>query len=294
MKTITAHEANNLDEQKSSIKRRVRKSDFQHHLFIESYGVKLSITSNTADGIEDARKIIAENFPDCFREMQETEVEYRFLLVRNHSAKDSLFKNGEKVLTRINRKQLLNTLISQVRLTVAEFAVGHVFIHAGAVSWKGKAIMIPGSSFSGKTTLTTALIKRGATYYSDEYAVLDEEGYVHPFTKPLSIRGEIDDYTQVEHSVESLGGTAATEKTNVSMVLITEYKPNAKWNPKVISNAQGILGILKHSVSIRQNPVFTLRVLNRVATNALIVKSKRGDVSEQADLILNFCESACS
>ena len=56
-----------------------------------------------------------------------------------------------------------------------------VFVHAGVVGWKGHAIVIPGRSRSGKTTLVAELVKAGAEYYSDEFAVLDAEGRVHPF-----------------------------------------------------------------------------------------------------------------
>jgi hypothetical protein len=50
------------------------------------------------------------------------------------------------------------------------------------------AIVLPGRSFAGKTTLTAALLRRGAEYYSDEYAVLDHGGRVHPFARPLRVR----------------------------------------------------------------------------------------------------------
>ena len=287
-----AREIDSESEQKSHSKQRVRKSDFRHHLFFESYGVKISVTSNTAGAIEETRGIVSENLPNCFQEIEETSVEHHFLLVQNYSEKDSLYKNGEKILT-TNRKSLIEFLGSQIRLTVAEFAVGHIFVHAGVISWKGKAIAIPGHSFSGKTTLTATLLKRGAIYYSDEYAVLDKDGFVHPFPKKLSIRGEIDDDTQVEYSVEELGGTAGTEKTRISMVLITDYKFNAKWNPKILSSAKGIMEIIKHTVPIRQNPEFSLRVLNQVAEHAIIIKSRRGDISKSADFIIDFFETAC-
>ena len=55
-------------------------------------------------------------------------------------------------------------------------------------------------------TQTVALGRAGALYYSDEYAPLDGEGFVHPYPKPLSLRkggGHID------HDVASLGGTAS-------------------------------------------------------------------------------------
>src|SRR6185503_1071009 len=77
---------------------------------------------------------------------------------------------------------------SHVQLTVAEFAPRRIFVHAGVVAWNGTAILIPGSSFSGKSTMVAELLRAGATYYSDEYAVIDEHGRVHPYPRDLRIR----------------------------------------------------------------------------------------------------------
>jgi len=293
MKITMAREIDSETGQKSHSKHRVRKSDFKHHLFIESYGVKICITSNASEAIKAVKIRLKDFLPDCFREITNGEATHNFLLVWNIGGKDSVYKNGESVITRIKREDALESLGSAIRLTVAEFAVGRVFLHAGVVSWKNKAIVIPGKSFSGKTSLTAALVKRGAIYYSDEYAVLDEQGFVHPFPKTLSIRGEIDDYTQVEYPVEKLGGVVATEKAQIGMVLMTRYKPFAKWKPKILTPAKGMLEIVKDTIPIRYNPEFTLRVLNQVADHAIIIKSRRGDVSKSADFIIDFFETAC-
>lgn len=281
------------DRNNAKLQKRIRfkKSDFRHHLFIESYGVKIGVTSNTAEGINEARKVVAENLPNCFREIDKTTIKHHFKLFRNPSEQDSLYKNGEKILTRTKRRNLTEALGSRIRITVAEFAVKHVFIHAGVVSWRGNIIIIPGKSFSGKTTLTAALIKRGALYYSDEYAVLDEEGYVHPFPKPLSVRGEIDDYTQVEYTPEGLGGKVAKEKGRVQMVLITKYKPNANWDPKIITKANGMFEIIKNTVPIRINPAFVLNTLKKITEDAVILKLPRGDVSTFVDLLIDYLDS---
>src|SRR4051812_15498788 len=52
---------------------------------------------------------------------------------------------------------------------VAERAPDHLFVHAGVVGWEGRAIVMPGASFAGKTTLVQAWLEAGATYYSDEF-----------------------------------------------------------------------------------------------------------------------------
>src|SRR5277367_3536052 len=42
-------------------------------------------------------------------------------------------------------------------------------VHAGAVLWRGRALLLPGGTHAGKSSLVTELLRRGATYYSDEY-----------------------------------------------------------------------------------------------------------------------------
>ena len=44
---------------------------------------------------------------------------------------------------------------------VAERAPDHLFVHAGVVGWEGRAIVMPGASFAGKTTLVAGLARGG-------------------------------------------------------------------------------------------------------------------------------------
>ena len=78
------------------------------------------------------------------------------------------------------REYALTMLESQIQGHIALDATEFVFIHAGVVADGGRAIVIPGLSFSGKTTLVRALVEAGAVYYSDEFAALDENGRVLP------------------------------------------------------------------------------------------------------------------
>lgn len=278
-------------KRKTQIASKTPKGDFKYHFYIESFGVKIGFSTNSSEALEAVKESVKIYLPDCFKEIDETDIEHRFLFVWNASQRDTLYKNGEKVISREKRETSVESVASQIRLTVAEFAVRRVFIHAGVIAWNGKAVVMPGSSFHGKTSLTVALVKRGAVYYSDEYAILDAEGFLHPFPKMLSVRGEIDEYKQIDYPVEKFGGTAGTEKIRVGMVLLCEYKENARWNPKLLSPAQGVIETILHTVPIRQNPQFTLEVLNKIVGDAIFVKSKRGDVSKSADLILKFIDN---
>jgi hypothetical protein len=138
--------------------------------------------------------------------------------------------------------------------------------------------------------LTAELVKIGALYYSDEYAVLDEKARVHPFLKDLSLRGIKNDYDQVDHPVQELGGKAGKRPIPVGMVVITDYKKGARWNPRVLNSGQGVMALIDNTVPIRRDPHFALPILSRVGSNALIIKSKRGEAGEAAPRILELLD----
>ena len=77
------------------------------------------------------------------------------------------------VVQTIDKNFALDEIEARIRVQVATSSETRVFVHAGVVGWHGRAIVIPGESRSGKSELVTALVQAGATYYSDEYAVLD-------------------------------------------------------------------------------------------------------------------------
>ena len=107
---------------------------------------------------------------------------------------------------------MLEALERDLQLYVAEQALRRVFVHAGVVGWRGRAIVIPGRTMSGKTTPVRALARAGATYYSDEYAVLDERGRVHPYLKPMSIQ-ENGGGRPKKILPEALGGQPASDRS---------------------------------------------------------------------------------
>jgi hypothetical protein len=260
----------------------------------ECLGVKIGFRSDQRGFISRIKKRLPEIIPIAWSKIAPDKAEHLFSIVKTgkSGAEYRIYKNSEFISTRFSLTEILDYLESQIRLTVAEFAEEFVFLHAGAVSWKGKGIIIPGKSFSGKTTLVSELIKRDCEYLSDEYAVIDRDGLIHPFPKKLSMRGIIDDYKQVDLEVEEFGGRAARAPVPVGYLLVTEYKKNAK-KPriKLDSTGEGVLVGVANSVSVRQNPKLVLEVLSLITRDALVLKSKRGEAGAFADLLLNYLEN---
>jgi hypothetical protein len=264
----------------------------------QAYGVKIGVKVNNRDYLLEIEKRLGKILPNGFKIIDKNEIDHILLLKQKKNGDFQLFRNEKNVANSSSKEEFYDFVESEIRLTVAEYAVSRVFLHAGVVGWKGKAIVIPGSSFSGKTSMVAALIKKGALYYSDEYAVLDEKGYVHPFPKMLSLRGITDEYKQVDCTAESLGGKVGYEPLPIGMVLITKYDPTYNliqndtngFKPEVLSGGRALLEILLQTIPVRINPKFTLQVLNKIVNDAIIAKSKRGEAQKFADLLLNFFE----
>jgi hypothetical protein len=178
-------------------------------------------------------------------------------------------------------------------LHVANHALDRVFIHAGVVAWRGSALVFPGTSFAGKTTLVAALVRAGATYYSDEYAVLDTNGWVHPYPRPLQMRQPGGLRQQAVHVAE-LGGTAADMPIPVSNVIFTEYAENGVWSPQTLTPGMAALDMLRHAIPVRRSPARVMATLAKMMETASAVRSSRGEAGEAAvALLAAMSESPC-
>lgn len=183
-------------------------------------------------------------------------------------------------------------LETEIRQSVAASAARRTFVHAGVVGWRGRAIVVPGRSRSGKTTLVAALVRAGALYLSDEFAVLDGRGRVHPFAKPLSIRGAggCDRHAR-SRRVEELGGVRGTEPLPVGLVVLTEHRRGASWRPALLTRGQAVLEMLAHTVPARLRPEASLASLERAVARAVVVKGERGEAEDLAAELLRLSEA---
>jgi hypothetical protein len=155
------------------------------------------------------------------------------------------------------------------------------------VEWRGRALLLPGRSFSGKSTLVAALLRAGARYYSDEFAVLDPEGRVHPFAKPLSLRrpGGVD-----ETPPEALGSRPGKRPLPIGLIAFSRYREGARWRTRPLSPGRAALELLRHTGPARRRPADALRCLSRVVASAPAFSAVRGEASDVAPALLRLSE----
>jgi len=180
---------------------------------------------------------------------------------------------------------VVDAIKRDIHLFVGEMSQGRVFIHSGVVGWGEEAILLPGLTFTGKSTLVAELVRAGAIYYSDEYAVLDGNGLVYPFARPLSIR---DDgcFSGRSVRIEEIGGVSGTRPLPVGIIIGTFYEAGSPCSLTRLSPGEAVLSLLSNSLSARRQPETVLPVLKRVAERAACFSGPRGDASEAAEQIL--------
>jgi hypothetical protein len=179
----------------------------------------------------------------------------------------------------------LDLLRSRLEFHIATHAAAHLFVHAGVVEWDGRAILVPGRSRSGKTTLVASLVRAGAGYYSDEFAVLDDHGRVHPWARPLRIRSQSAPPRQCP--VATLGGQVGWRPLPIGLVAVAPYRRGCRWRPRPLSRGQTLLELIDNTLVVRSRPAATLRILARALRGTLAIKSWRGDAAAVATELLH-------
>jgi hypothetical protein len=258
---------------------------FADRLTFVSFGVRFSLSANRAELMQDALAYLPLECEPC----SSASIRTRYSLVHCDSAQSQettyrLHRNGRRIFTCGDPRDLLERFASVVALHVAETSPSRTFVHAGVVGWGKAAVLIPGRSLRGKTTLVAELVRAGATYYSDEFAVISRQGKVYPYPRPLQVR-ESGSCRQTPRPVEHFGGVAGIEPLRVELVIVSRHRPGAHWNPLQLSPGIGLLKILDNTVSARRSPAIALSTLKQVVSGATIVDSVRGEASQVVDWI---------
>jgi hypothetical protein len=197
---------------------------------------------------------------------------------------------GAQLIARTHAlKEALDAFRAHLKLSVAETAPRRVFVHAGVVGWRGRAIVLPGRTFTGKSTLVHALCAQGASYLSDEFAVLDDEGRVHPYHQPLSLREHGAGRQIALEDLARLPGALGRGPLEVDRVLFLRFgKRRRDASHRVVTKGEAILQLLSHAVPARRRPAATLAVLTKMVARAHKLETgTRGDAAAFAAQLLS-------
>jgi hypothetical protein len=300
---------------RASLTRPASASQVQEIAF-EAFGVIASVSTPDAGLLPKLRELVPPHSRPC----DVRPVEHRFTLtqdgpgrfsVRHIVAGDERERPGDGV-TRLDatdsmagpapgdalRQELSSYLASHVNLdlalavlydhlhgTIALHAPAHVFVRAGVVSHQRGALLLPGMGLTGKTTLVAELVREGTTYFSDEYAVIDEQGLVHPYPS-LAFLDPHDEKSEDELD-EHRRPTSGQEPLPIEALALTSYRPGAVWHPKRLSRGEAIVEVISHAVPAQERPEHTMLTVTRaLAHDPLAIASDRDEADSVASLLL--------
>lgn len=257
---------------------------------VESFGRRLGLSLCHASLLEPVAAIL----PTGWRPVTMEATHRRFRLEWLTAADSSVHREGfhlhdgdEFTRWAEDERMAVEGIETEIEHDIAEFADPWLFMHAGVVAWQGKAIVLPGASHAGKSTLTAALVEAGATYYSDEFAVLDPNGHVLPFPRRLSLRdGPLGPTGRLDLRHHAPCEDEPPVPLPIGLVAMLRYEANGELGARAMQPGEAIRELCQHMVAIQRRPADVLTTLNRVVQRKPVLDGTRGDAREAARWLL--------
>ena len=213
--------------------------------------------------------------PDISVWVEECQNEFRVLI--NHELMASAPTASGAALAAV--KALDDAVVHNLRTLRA--------VHAGAVLIDGKALIFPGSTHAGKSSLVAELLLRGASHFSDEYALIDKQGCVHAYPRPLLLRNG-GPRQSLTLPTDLNAAFAVSHPVPVGWIFATSYSPGTVWSIREMSQGEALMLLLRNTPhEIAETPEI-VDVFLRVARNATCCEGTRGDAAQAADEILDL------
>lgn len=220
-----------------------------------------------------------------------TEPEYS-LVVGNEKAPPGLerlhllFRRGVLISAAYNLEPVLGALESDLDRAVGlRAAPDWVFLRAGVVGWRGQAIVLAGCTQSETSVMVAALLRAGASYYSDRYAVLDNRGRVHPYASPLWLSAGVL-ANPVRYLPEDLGARTGVRALPVRTLLLPHYRTGVQPRLFPLKRSLATAELMNAAVGARQHPQVVRSAISRALARAWILEGACDETESTLNLLL--------
>jgi hypothetical protein len=234
-----------------------------HELDVTAFGVRLKVLVEPPDLVP----AVDAALPPGAISANTGEVAVRFALRSDDDDLCQLSRDGTALGPATEPEVTFRLLEEQLAFAVANHAKGRVFVRAGVVRAGDRAIVLPGASLSGRTTLVQALVREGAECYSDTFAVLDHDGMVHAY--------------------RDLGtGELPPARLRIGLIATVPYVPGASWAPTRADGGGAALALLAQAVASAE-PRRRLKVMVAAAAGVVALHGERGEAATVAPALLS-------
>lgn len=174
-------------------------------------------------------------------------------------------------------------LESELGLFAAERLVGRVAVHAAVIETEAGALVVPGVSGAGKTTLCTAARTAGLRVLSDEFALVDTSTLlVAGWSRPMRVRTP-------DGPVRVALPEGLSSPIRVALVALVVHDPHGP-GLRRLDESEVVVGLLANTVCARRQPEASFATAVALARLAAGVGGTRGEAAEALD---ELCRLAC-
>ncbi len=197
-------------------------------------------------------------------------------------------------------------LESAINFCIGTGVMRALLIHAAVVERDGRAVVMPGYTGSGKSTLTAALISKGWRLLSDEVAIIDlKDGSLLPYPRAISLKNDaIDlilerypDLTVSRRYEGTLKGTLAFVKAPLSSVLCSDqsarpflllaprFKAGSRLVCRRIENGESFMLLVKQSPNYKTLSASGFRALADFVESSVHYRMRFSDLDEAIEIV---------
>ena len=120
---------------------------------------------------------------------------------------------------------------------------------------------------------------------SDEYAVLDSDGLVRPYPRPLALRGP---GVRSRVPAADLDANTFTGGLPVAAIAVLRYVPGADLRIEPISAGTAVLRLFDNTICAQSRPQPALDALIAATKSAQAVEGERGDADAAVPRLLEL------
>ena len=197
--------------------------------------------------------------------------------------------NGVAIDSADRPKELATKLINAIDEAVIRRMTNLYAVHAGAVLIGGRGLLLPGKTHAGKSSLVAELLRRGARYFSDEYALIDAEGQVHSYPRPLLLRNGTP--AQFPVLPEECNSSVASTSAPVGWILTLRYQPGSEWRLVEVPQSMAMLSLLQNTPHVLANVPEMVGPFERAVAGAICLTGERAEAADAVDHILRLVDA---
>jgi hypothetical protein len=218
----------------------------------------------------------------------------------------SLHFDGDRYTETNRPSNALRMLCWHVNGQVVAHRGDHLLLHAAAAEHDGRALLIPATMESGKTTLVAGLTRAGLRYLTDEAVAVDPSAnLVHPYAKPLSVdpgswevlaalRPDVpqtlEPYLATQWQVPALSirADAVGRPCPPAWLVTTSYQSGARTALTPLSPSEAVIAVARNTFHFDQDARRHLATIGALVARCQRYRLVVSDLDRACELVLDL------